>query len=119
MVASISDAIWPTFNDNDCSTCWFFFDLFDHVFSLYRAAEEARLPKQLRPDLGGTLREFTSRERHCFAQVKNQDGTAALFTSQERQWLVLQVLQGLRAGSNDLAALQGRACVEEGQSISK
>lgn len=85
--------------------------------SLYRAAEEARLPKRLRSDLGGTLREFTSRECHCFAQTKNQDGTAALFTSQERQWLVLQVLQGLRAGTTDLTALQGRASVEEGQSI--
>ncbi|XP_055295045.1 anoctamin-8 isoform X2 [Sitodiplosis mosellana] len=84
---------------------------------LYRAAEEARLPKRLRSDLGGTLREFTSRECHCFAQTKNQDGTAALFTSQERQWLVLQVLQGLRAGTTDLTALQGRASVEDGQSI--
>lgn len=88
-----------------------------HVFSLYKAAEEARLPKRLRSDLGGTLREFTSRESHCFAQSKNQDGSTALFTSQERQWLVLQVLQGLRAGTSDLTALQGRACVEEGQSI--
>ncbi|XP_031619035.1 anoctamin-8 isoform X2 [Contarinia nasturtii] len=84
---------------------------------LYKAAEEARLPKRLRSDLGGTLREFTSRECHCFAQIKNQDGTAALFTSQERQWLVTVVLQGLRAGTNDLTVLQGRAGVEEGQSI--
>lgn len=86
---------------------------------MYKAAEEARLPKRLRSDLGGALREFTSRESHCFAQTKNQDGSAALFTSQERQWLVLQVLQGLRAGTNDLASLQGRATVEEGQSIGK
>lgn len=116
-------AIYPTFNDNQliwfhlilicCVLCWR-----AHVFSLYKAAEEARLPKRLRSDLGGTLREFTSRESHCFAQSKNQDGSSALFTSQERQWLVLQVLQGLRAGTNDLAALQGRASVEEGQSIS-
>lgn len=90
-----------------------------NYFSLYKAAEEARLPKRLRSDLGGTLREFTSRESHCFAQIKNQDGSAALFTSQERQWLVLQVLQGLRAGTNDLESLQGRASVEEGQSIGK
>lgn len=70
--------------------------------------------------MGGTLREFTSRESHCFAQTKNsRDGSAVLFTSQERQWLVLHVLQGLRAGTNDLTALQGKAGVEEGQSIGK
>lgn len=87
---------------------------------MYKAAEEARLPKRLRSNLGGTLREFTSRESHCFAQTnKSRDGSAVLFTSQERQWLVLQVLQGLRAGTNDLAALQGKASVEEGQSIGK
>lgn len=70
----------------------------------------------MRADLGGALKEFTTRESHCFAQAKD-DGSGALFTSQERQWLVLQVLQGLRAGQSDLEALQGRANVEEGQSI--
>lgn len=30
---------------------------------------------------------------------------------------MLQVLQGLRAGQSDIEALQGRAAVEEGQSI--
>lgn len=85
--------------------------------SLYKAAEDARLPKRLRTDLGGALREFTTRESHCFSQMKNDDGSTTLFTSQERQWLVLQVLQGLRAGQSDLEALQGRAAVEEGQSI--
>ncbi|XP_037957870.1 uncharacterized protein LOC119687578 isoform X4 [Teleopsis dalmanni] len=84
---------------------------------LFKAAEEARLPKRLRPDLGGALREFTTRESHCFQQLKNDDGGATLFTSQERQWLVLQVLQGLRAGRGDIDALQGRAAVAEGQSI--
>ncbi|XP_065084243.1 anoctamin-8 isoform X2 [Ochlerotatus camptorhynchus] len=84
---------------------------------LFKAAEEARLPKRLRTDLGGALKEFTKRESHCFAQTKDSDGANTLFTSQERQWLVLQVLQGLRAGASDLKALQGRAQVEEGQSI--
>lgn len=85
---------------------------------LYKAAEEVRLPKRLRPDLGGALREFTKRECHCFAQCsRDSDDNASLFTSQERQWLVLQVLQGLRAGPADLDALKGKAVVEEGQSI--
>ncbi|XP_055634657.1 anoctamin-8 isoform X3 [Toxorhynchites rutilus septentrionalis] len=84
---------------------------------LFKAAEEARLPKRLRTDLGGALKEFTKRESHCFAQTKDSEGANTLFTSQERQWLVLQVLQGLRAGVSDLKALQGRSQVEEGQSI--
>ncbi|CAD6997584.1 unnamed protein product, partial [Ceratitis capitata] len=84
---------------------------------LFKAAEEARLPKRLRPDLGGALREFTTRESHCFQQLRTEDGSNALFTSQERQWLVLQVLQGLRASQTDIEALQGRAAVAEGQSI--
>lgn len=58
---------------------------------LIRAAEEARLPKRLRDDLGGALKEFTTRESHCFAQIKDTDGGSSLFTSQERQWLVAQV----------------------------
>lgn len=58
---------------------------------LFKAAEEARLPKRLKPDLGGALREFTTRESHCFAQIKDTEGGTSLFTSQERQWLVMQV----------------------------
>ncbi|XP_055707735.1 anoctamin-8 isoform X3 [Phlebotomus papatasi] len=90
---------------------------------LFRAAEEARLPKRLKSDLGGALRDFTTREKHCFAQAKvstgegDDGGGSTLFTSQERQWLVLQILQGLRAGLGDLEALQGKAAVAEGQSI--
>lgn len=63
------------------------------------------------------MREFTTRESHCFQQLRTEDGSSALFTSQERQWLVLQVLQGLRASQTDIEALQGRATVAEGQSI--
>lgn len=84
---------------------------------LFKAAEECRLPKRLRSDLGGALREFTTRESHCFEQLKDEEGKTVLFTSQERQWLVFQVLQGLRATKNDLTAFQGVAKVEEGQSI--
>lgn len=85
---------------------------------LFKAAELYRLPKRLRADLGGALREFTTRESHCFEQIKDDDGRVSLFTSQERQWLVFQVLQGLRASSSDtLLTFQGIAKVEEGQSI--
>lgn len=85
---------------------------------LFKAAELYRLPKRLRADLGGALRDFTTRESHCFEQIKDDEGKVTLFSSQERQWLVLQVLQGLRASQNDIKTLQGRAQgVEEGQSI--
>lgn len=84
---------------------------------LFKAAEEYRLPKRLRAYLGGALRDFTTRESHCFEQIKDDDGKTALFTSQERQWLVFQVLQGLRATSSDVAVFQGRTRMEEGQSI--
>lgn len=84
---------------------------------LFRAAEEYRLPKRLRADLGGALREFTTRESHCFEQIKDDEGKIVLFTSQERQWLVFQVLQGMRATASDVSQFQGRAKVEEGQSI--
>lgn len=87
-------------------------------YSLYKAAEEVRLPKRLRDDLGGSFQEFTSRECHCFAQIKNEDNSYTLFTSQERQWLVLQILQGMRASYDDMDAMQDKgAIVEEGQSI--
>lgn len=84
---------------------------------LFKSAEDCRLPKRLRAELGGALRDFTTRESHCFEQIKDEEGKVALFTSQERQWLVFQLLQGLRATSSDVPVFQGRAKVEEGQSI--
>jgi anoctamin-8 len=85
---------------------------------LFKAAEEYRLPKRLRSDLGGALRDFTTRDSHCFEQIRDDDGKVSLFTSQERQWLVFQVLQGLRASACDVTQFQiGKAKVEEGQSI--
>lgn len=85
---------------------------------LFKAAEEFRLPKRLRNDLGGTLRDFTTRESHCFEQIKDEDGKITLFTSQERQWLVFQVLQGLRGTAKDVTQFQGsKGKIEEGQSI--
>lgn len=100
---------------------------FNVCFRLFIAAEEARLPKRLKSELGGALKEFTTRESNCFAQtpvspiIKDDTNeiSTALFTSQERQWLVLQVLNGLRAGPKDIEALKGNAVVEEGQSIGK
>lgn len=85
---------------------------------LFKAAEDFRLPKRLRSDLGGTLKDFTTRESHYFEQIKDEDGKITLFTSQERQWLVFQVLQGLRATSSDVTQFQSsRERVDEGQSI--
>lgn len=80
--------------------------------------------------MGGALKEFTTRESHYFAQTQqpvvlttkegeNIESSPSLFTSQERQWLVLQVIHSLRAGPSDMEALKGKAIVEEGQSIGR
>lgn len=100
--------------------------LFKNDHRIFTAAEEARLPKRLKKELGGALKEFTTRESHCFAQIQQStvatkegevESSPTLFTSQERQWLVLQVLHSLRAGPSDMEALKGNAVVDEGQSI--
>lgn len=95
------------------------FDVFHPTtFRLYQAAEDARLQKRLRDDLGGTLRAFTERDSACFAPTK-EFGSEVFFTSQERQWLVLHLLNSLRASELDVSSLHGNARVFEGQSIGK
>lgn len=89
-----------------------------NMFRLYQAAEDARLQKRLRDDLGGTLRAFTERDSACFAPSKEY-GSEVFFTSQERQWLVLHLLNSLRASDLDVSSLHGNARVFEGQSIGK
>ncbi|XP_026468140.1 anoctamin-8 [Ctenocephalides felis] len=78
---------------------------------LLQAAEESRLPKALKPELGSGLREFSTREVNCFQKCGD-----SLFTSQERQWLVLQILQALRVGSKDENYANG-TILPEGQAI--
>lgn len=80
---------------------------------LLKAAEEVHLPKTLRQEFGGGLKEFVGSESSCF---EGSDDEARFFTTQERQSLVLHLLHTLRAGPQDLHSLPGLKMVE-GQAI--
>ncbi|XP_076545996.1 anoctamin 8 white walker isoform X4 [Osmia lignaria lignaria] len=80
---------------------------------LLKAAEEVHLPKTLRQEFGGGLKEFVGTESSCF---EGSDDEARFFTTQERQSLVLHLLHTLRAGPQDLHSLSGLKMVE-GQAI--
>ncbi|XP_017753331.1 PREDICTED: anoctamin-8 isoform X7 [Eufriesea mexicana] len=80
---------------------------------LLKAAEEVHLPKTLRQEFGGGLKEFVGSESSCF---EGSDDEARFFTTQERQSLVLHLLHTLRAGPQDLHSLSGLKMVE-GQAI--
>lgn len=81
--------------------------------SLLKAAEEVHLPKALRQEFGGGLKEFVGSEANCF---EGSDDEIRFFTTQERQSLVLHLLHILRAGPHDLHSLSGLKLVE-GQAI--
>jgi anoctamin-8 len=78
--------------------------------SLLKAAEEVHLPKTLRLQYGGGLKEFVQQEISYFEGTENE---REFFTTQERQWLVLHLLQTLRAGPDDqvggLKLIEGQA----------
>ncbi|KAK0093021.1 hypothetical protein PV326_000101 [Microctonus aethiopoides] len=80
---------------------------------LLKAAEEVHLPKALRQEYGGGLKEFIGSETSCF---EGSDCPTEFFTAQERQSLVLHLLHTIRAGQHDLASLPGVKLVE-GQAI--
>lgn len=87
------------------------FIIFVLINRLMKAAEELHLPKTLKPEYGGGLKEFVQSEHECF---ENTDEPDHFFTTQERQWLVLHLLQTLRATSGD--TLPGLKLIE-GQAI--
>lgn len=106
----------------DFSFSFFFFLLFfflfcifvfNHFTRLLKAAEEVHLPKALRQEYGGGLKEFIGSETSCF---EGSDCPTEFFTAQERQSLVLHLLHTIRAGQHDLASLPGVKLVE-GQAI--
>jgi anoctamin-8 len=84
---------------------------FDHLcVSLLKAAEELHLPKRVKREFGGGQKEFVLHESHIFEGVEAE---ASFFSSQERQWLVLSLLQMLRASAGDevagLRLIEGQA----------
>lgn len=82
---------------------------------LLKAAEEHHLPKTLKPNRGGGIKEFSIQDLLCFEGAENEK---TFFTTQERQWLVLRLLESIRAKSNDTDALPGVVLLE-GQPIGK
>ncbi|XP_017773591.1 PREDICTED: anoctamin-8 isoform X3 [Nicrophorus vespilloides] len=80
---------------------------------LLRAAEEYHLPKSLKASKGGGLKEFIAHDVQYF---EGSDNEQSFFTSQERQWLVLRLLESIRAKTSDSNALSGLN-LPEGQPI--
>ncbi|GLV40346.1 uncharacterized protein CBL_04147 [Carabus blaptoides fortunei] len=80
---------------------------------LLKAAEEHHLPKTLKANRGGGIKEFSIQDSLCFEGAENEQ---TFFTTQERQWLVLRLLESIRAKSNDTDALP-EVVLLEGQPI--
>ncbi|XP_071448852.1 anoctamin-10 [Hetaerina americana] len=78
---------------------------------LLKVAEEIHLPKRVRNEFGGGLKEFVLTEAACFEGMENEN---TFFSSQERQFIVLHVLHSLRAVEGDEV---GNLRLIEGQSI--
>lgn len=81
---------------------------------LLKAAEEHHLPKALRRARGGGLKEFSLQDAQCF---EHSDDERAFFTAQERQWLLLKTLEGIRARVGERDALEGGQPLLEGQPL--
>ncbi|XP_057653457.1 anoctamin-8 [Diorhabda carinulata] len=80
---------------------------------LLRAAEEYHLPKALKEDKGGGLKEFFVQD---FSSYENSDNEDHFFTTEERQWLVLHILESIRAKSTDINVIPELSLIE-GQPI--
>ncbi|KAL0278801.1 UNVERIFIED_CONTAM: hypothetical protein PYX00_000506 [Menopon gallinae] len=81
---------------------------------LLKTAEECHLPKTLKKEYGGGLKEFVEKELNRFDGAHDENG---FFTTQERQWLVLNLLQNLRASANDVTEKPAGVVLNEGQAI--
>ncbi|KAJ8983111.1 hypothetical protein NQ317_001855 [Molorchus minor] len=80
---------------------------------LLKAAEEYHLPKALKETKGGGLKEFFVQDFHSY---KGADDEAHFFTTEERQWMVLRILESIRAKSSDADAIHELTFLE-GQPI--
>ncbi|XP_030764721.1 anoctamin-8 isoform X2 [Sitophilus oryzae] len=80
---------------------------------LLKAAEEYHLPKRLKQCKGGGLKEFFVQE---FQSYEGSDNEEQFFTTEERQWLVLRLLEGIRAKKEELNTVNNITLLE-GQPI--
>lgn len=62
---------------------------------------------------GGGLKEFSRQDVQCF---EGSDKEQIFFTTEERQWLVLRILESIRAKPSDVNSLPGLDLLE-GQPI--
>ncbi|KAE8743203.1 hypothetical protein FOCC_FOCC011183 [Frankliniella occidentalis] len=83
---------------------------------LLKAAEEIHLPKLLKAEYGGGLKELVQADISSFEGTECEE---TFFSSQERQTLVLHLLHSLRAGPAEAAAsdIFGKLRFIEGQAI--
>lgn len=89
--------------------------IFVLISRLVKAAEEYHLPKALKESKGGGLKEFSIQEMQCFDGCENEQ---SFFTTQDRQWLVLRLLESIRAKTTDSTSIPGMNLLI-GQPISK
>lgn len=82
-------------------------------FRLLKAAEEYHLPKALKVDKGGGLKEVFVQD---YLSYEGSHNDQCFFTSEERQWLVLRLLESIRAKSSDLGQIPDLNLIE-GQPI--
>lgn len=82
---------------------------------MLKAAEEYHLPKALRIDKGGGLKEFFVQD---FLSYEGSENEQYFFTSEERQWLVLRLLESIRAKTSDVGQVADLIIIE-GQPIGR
>ncbi len=80
---------------------------------MLKCAEEHHLPKKLNYEYGGGLKEFVKSEQNKFDGFEKEK---EFFTMQERQWLILRLLETLRSYAGEES---GNVKFIEGQTISK
>lgn len=88
---------------------------FNNYCSLLKTAEEYHLSKSLKLSKGGGLKEFFVQD---YDMYEGSEDEAHFFTTEERQWLVLRLLEAVRASKDDLAAVSNLTLLE-GQPIGK
>ncbi|XP_075241545.1 anoctamin-8-like isoform X3 [Convolutriloba macropyga] len=65
---------------------------------LLSQSEESRMRKELKPEYGGGLNEITLDQVDFFLNVESED---LFFSSQERQFLILDILNGIKAAEDE------------------
>ena len=66
-----------------------------------------QVPKRLRDDLGGGMKEFTIQEASNFEDIEEMN---SFLTSQERQAIILHLLHSLRAEAGGDSVSKLRTC---------